>query len=190
MGRRNSIPDDYAGEMLHLLQVPFVDGCYDEGGVYWGAPANLWCAFGESETAQVQIFVRANSLGEARANVHQLLPGAVFGPQFTSLAAVLGDVIRNYFDFDSDGNYDLSAYNIRKTDEGNWEVLGETDLAQGQPLERISFLVRSRWELFRVKWMSKARIKNIGVALDVETAGVVQLTCSGAPFLKINKSAV
>lgn len=30
---------------LYLRRVPFVDGCYDPGGAYWGGPADLFCAW-------------------------------------------------------------------------------------------------------------------------------------------------
>lgn len=73
MGRRNIIPADYANERLNLHKVPFVDGAYDAGGAYWGAPENLWCAWGESATEQLQIFVRAKDRTNARLAVNQLL---------------------------------------------------------------------------------------------------------------------
>ena len=43
MGRRS---DKVFGK-VHLERVPFVDGDYDQGGAYWGGPANLWCAWNE-----------------------------------------------------------------------------------------------------------------------------------------------
>lgn len=78
MGRRNAIPDDYAGEKLRLQRLPFVDGCYDRWGAYWGSPANLWCAWGESETEQLYVFVRASSRDAAKASVINLIPSATF----------------------------------------------------------------------------------------------------------------
>lgn len=50
MGRRNRcemLPDEVG--KVYLQQVPFVDGCYDRGGAYWGAPANLWRSYCEME---------------------------------------------------------------------------------------------------------------------------------------------
>lgn len=73
MGRRNEIPDDYAGQKLRLTRLPFVDGCYDRWGAYWGSPANVWCAWGESETEQVRIFVRADSRAIAKQRIFQIL---------------------------------------------------------------------------------------------------------------------
>ena len=69
MGRRTIIPDAYNGERLHLRRVPFVDGAYDPGGAYWGAPSNLWCAWGETSTGQIQVFVRASDRQEAKTAV-------------------------------------------------------------------------------------------------------------------------
>ena len=72
MGRRNIIPADYAGEKLKLRRVPFVDGAYDQGGAYWGTPANLWCAWGETETEQLEVFVRAADRDSAKLQVYKL----------------------------------------------------------------------------------------------------------------------
>lgn len=50
MGRRDRcemLPDEVG--KVFLQRVPFVDGCYDRGGAYWGAPANLWRAYAEQE---------------------------------------------------------------------------------------------------------------------------------------------
>lgn len=49
MGRRNR--DDLEEDVgrVFLQRVPFIDGCYDRGGAYWGAPANLWRAYAEVE---------------------------------------------------------------------------------------------------------------------------------------------
>jgi len=74
MGRRNIIPDDYDGEKLHLRRVPFVDSCYDQGGAYWGGPANLYCAWCETETEQMQVFVRADNRDDAKEAVADRCP--------------------------------------------------------------------------------------------------------------------
>ena len=69
MGRRNIIPDDAKPEKLHLQRVTFSDGCYDNGGAYWGLPANLWCAFSPDNTDNpepVRVFVRADNREEAK----------------------------------------------------------------------------------------------------------------------------
>lgn len=78
MGRRNQIPEDYAGEKLRLTRLPFVDGCYDRWGAYWGAPATVWCACGESETEQVRVFTRAGNREAAKTEVRKSLPDATF----------------------------------------------------------------------------------------------------------------
>ncbi len=78
MGRRDEMPEDYAGEKLRLLRLPFVDGCYDQWGAYWGGPANVWCAWGESETEQVRVFVRADTRSNAASLVLEKYPRARF----------------------------------------------------------------------------------------------------------------
>lgn len=78
MGRRNEIPADYMGERLRLQRLPFVDWDYDRWGAYWGAPANVWCVWGESQTEQVRVFVRANSRAETKQKVKAVIPKARF----------------------------------------------------------------------------------------------------------------
>ncbi len=78
MGRRNEIPDDYAGEKLRLTRLPFVDGDYDRWGAYWGGPETVWCAWGESETEQVRVFVRADEREDAKLEIIAKLPNATF----------------------------------------------------------------------------------------------------------------
>ena len=69
MGRAQIFPDDReAPQKLHLRRVPFVDQCYDRGGAYWGAPANLWCAWND----ECEFFVRSNSRHEAKQEVYTL----------------------------------------------------------------------------------------------------------------------
>lgn len=95
MGRRNVLPDDRkASVKLRLVRLPFVDGCYDKWGAYWGSPANVYCAFaGDATETELQgfarvpvrvmrpdvaIFTRANSHAEAKQKVRELLPNARF----------------------------------------------------------------------------------------------------------------
>jgi hypothetical protein len=69
MGRRNEIPSDYSGQKLRLTRLPFVDGAYDRWGAYWGCPANIWCAWGETEEGRVRVFVRADDRELAKVKV-------------------------------------------------------------------------------------------------------------------------
>ena len=83
MGRRNLIPSERCDlPKLCLRRVPFSGGDYDTGGAYWGAPANLWCAFSTAAFGdslhQIQIFTRAGSRAEARTKITTLLPEAKF----------------------------------------------------------------------------------------------------------------
>jgi hypothetical protein len=72
MGRRNIIPSDYDGEKLHLRQVPIRQG-YDPGGAYWGQSIPLWCAWGESATEQMEVYVRATNRRAAKVAVGEAL---------------------------------------------------------------------------------------------------------------------
>jgi hypothetical protein len=98
MGRSDSFhPGNYddAPAKLRLIRLPFVDGCYDSAGCYWGGPANVWCAFGGEHSvrtgkrgfAQVEyqydvyeymLFVRAGSRDMAKRFILADHPSAIF----------------------------------------------------------------------------------------------------------------
>lgn len=48
---------------LYVQRVRFSDGCYAPDGTYWGAPANLYCAFDTDGTAR--LYARAPSRAAA-----------------------------------------------------------------------------------------------------------------------------
>ncbi len=54
--------DDFT-EPCRCFHVRFVDGAYDQGGSYWGAPANLYCC---TNGEGVQLFIRAVSRQDAK----------------------------------------------------------------------------------------------------------------------------
>ena len=72
MGRRNIIPRDYDGEKLHLRQVPIHQG-YDPGGAYWGNGTPLYCAWGESATEKMEIYVRAANRNAAKVAIGEVI---------------------------------------------------------------------------------------------------------------------
>jgi hypothetical protein len=74
MGRRSDNPANFDGLKTRLCRVPFVDHCYDPGGAYWGSPADLWCAWAETEDEEIVCYFRASSRAEAKLQ----LPGAKF----------------------------------------------------------------------------------------------------------------
>lgn len=61
---------------LHLQYIPFVDGDYDEGGAYWGSPANLYRAVNVEHG--VEMFVRANWRKDAEDKVKLIYRKATF----------------------------------------------------------------------------------------------------------------
>lgn len=78
MGRRNEVPESYAGEKLRLTRLPFVDGVYDRWGAYWGGLATVWCAWGETtEGEDVRVFVRADCRAMAKLRTREVIPGTV-----------------------------------------------------------------------------------------------------------------
>lgn len=89
MGRPNRLPMDRAQPLkLRLVLLPFVDGCYDRWGAYWGSPANVWvytnraCVDGaylaNGEGQLVEMFVRGNNRADAKQAVRNELPNASF----------------------------------------------------------------------------------------------------------------
>ena len=85
MGRSNrcEMGADAVG-LVYLQQVPFIDGCYDRGGAYWGAPANLWRAYAELEWmdgADIDVFeqfIRADSRKQAKKLLAEDFPNIRF----------------------------------------------------------------------------------------------------------------
>ncbi len=79
-------PDDALHLKFSLERVPLIDGAYDEGGAYWGAPDNLYhaqCAahdakFGSEGDIEIDFFLRADSRAKAKADVRDMYPNATF----------------------------------------------------------------------------------------------------------------
>lgn len=69
MGRPEWTDDPTAP--ARCFRVRFVDGDYDEGGAYWGAPANVYCC---TNGEGLQIFTRADSRKEAKAEFKKRCP--------------------------------------------------------------------------------------------------------------------
>jgi len=79
MGRANVIPSDWPSvRKLHLRRVPLVDGCYDQGGAYWGGPDDLFCAWGDSDMEQAVFYTRAKDRKEAKSRARMRFPNAKF----------------------------------------------------------------------------------------------------------------
>lgn len=89
MGRRSTLPDDFNTPIkLHLRRLRLVDGDYDIGGAYWGAPMwdhpedRLWVAWGyareNSEEFMVRVFYRAARRSVAKDKIREDLPNATF----------------------------------------------------------------------------------------------------------------
>lgn len=74
MGRRDTLHNDGEPMKLRLQYVPFVDGAYDQGGAYWGMPANLYVAWNEDG----ELYVRASSRDMAK----QIIQGNWLGVTF------------------------------------------------------------------------------------------------------------
>ncbi len=83
MGRRNVLPESLEDRQqpckLRLVRLRMVDfGCYDDAGAYWGMGTPLYRAIGDCGEVRAEVFTRAKSREEAKANVRIKLPGARF----------------------------------------------------------------------------------------------------------------
>jgi hypothetical protein len=92
MGRPDNIPDcvrPLLSVKLHLVRLKMYDGdCYDAGGAYWGSgngKTHIYCAYANliNPTSGhffpfLQIFVRAKSRKNAKAQVRSKLSNAKF----------------------------------------------------------------------------------------------------------------
>jgi hypothetical protein len=76
MGRPEYLPDPDTEVELQIEKVRFEDGDYDYGGAYWGAPANLWHAEGNTKDGDmVLLFVRAPNMKAAKEAIIERLEG-------------------------------------------------------------------------------------------------------------------
>lgn len=73
MGRAHYADRDSLPPRVYLQRVRFTDGCYDPGGAYWGAPADLWCAIDASDS--FRWFVRAPYRKAAATALRAEFPG-------------------------------------------------------------------------------------------------------------------
>ena len=78
MGRRDNIEDPDAPVKFHLVKMRLVDGGYDQGGAYWGLGDPMWRAIGEDEDMVNEMFIRARTRDEAKAQVLETFPNAKF----------------------------------------------------------------------------------------------------------------
>lgn len=96
MGRSDSVTDtDYPVE-FEVQRLRWVDGDYDEGGVYWGRGNDgdyIFRAEGESTECVESMFVRAKDLTEAKALIRETYPNATF-----ALSADLDSFVEAYIE--------------------------------------------------------------------------------------------
>lgn len=81
MGRRDELPDDRAINVkLHLSQLRWVDGGYDQGGAYWGyVPGqHIYVAHGDGPEFQIRVYVKCYDRIYAKNQIRKLLPNARF----------------------------------------------------------------------------------------------------------------
>lgn len=81
MGRFNRLPDNTDEPVkLQMVRLRWVDGDYDQGGVYWGGGSGDYIYFAKGDTSDVvvEVYVRAKRRNDAKAEVRKLLPNARF----------------------------------------------------------------------------------------------------------------
>ena len=62
---------DGLDEPARCFYLRFEDAVYDEGGAYWGMPANVYCA---KNDAGLQLFVRADNRRKAKQHFKERYP--------------------------------------------------------------------------------------------------------------------
>lgn len=80
MGRRSSHVQSDEKVKCYLRKLRWVDGDYDEQGAYWGYVSGThiyWCNFDLGDSNE-DIFVRATSRDDAKQQIKEQLPNAVF----------------------------------------------------------------------------------------------------------------
>jgi hypothetical protein len=82
MGRGDTTSDASAPVEFEIVRLRWVDGDYDEGGAYWGRDTAsreyIFRAAGESEAGPEEVFLRARTLDDAKAQVLAAYPEATF----------------------------------------------------------------------------------------------------------------
>lgn len=82
MGRRNLLPDDRAVAVkLRMERLKWIDGDYDQWGAYWGQNGcnHIYCAWhDQSQEDRIEVFVRAVNRKDAKEQVRESLPNAIF----------------------------------------------------------------------------------------------------------------
>lgn len=69
MGRANLITEPDAPVKFRMVKLRFVDYDYDEGGAYWGMGNPIYHAWGDAEMGEQEMFVRAATRTEAKAQI-------------------------------------------------------------------------------------------------------------------------
>ena len=77
MGRRAYWPQEEGRDApktlkVYLHKLEFTDGCYDQGGAYWGSPANVYRAIDEADT--FCYYLRARNRKEAKEQLRDKFP--------------------------------------------------------------------------------------------------------------------
>lgn len=83
MGRNDAIEEPNAQMKFHLYRMPMSScGCYDNGGAYWGAGDHkigfMYHAYGYGPEFKNEMFVRAKSREDAKAQVKKLFKNSRF----------------------------------------------------------------------------------------------------------------
>ena len=78
MGRLDSITEPDFPVKFRLVALRFVDSCYDTGGAYWGMGDPIYHAWGDAEMDEQEMFFRAVSREDAKAQMRIAFPNCRF----------------------------------------------------------------------------------------------------------------
>jgi len=85
---------------------------------------------------------------------------------------------------DPSQRYNVLAHELQRDGEG-WTSSDRFYLARDASAERVLEVARGRWEIFKINYASKARVKDLS---DIGYDGDIYLECGCLPFLDIVKA--
>ena len=86
--------------------------------------------------------------------------------------------------FPADSTFRVQAFELNHDGEG-WSVNDSFIIANEASLETVLESARGRWEVFKVNYMPKAKVKDITDWGDADPFDSAMLECDGVMFLEI-----
>lgn len=109
MGRGNTVESPELPQTFEIERLIWVDGCYDQGGAYWGRTGREDYIFRACSDEGSEMFVRAKSFPDATAQILETFPHANFADSRADelLAGMVECMLWAERDVDSDSDEPL-----------------------------------------------------------------------------------